>query len=457
MKLVLMGGGGIRAPLFVESLLKRQSAGGPITHLTLQDVQPKRLEVVLPMAIKLRDDAGSPLKIDATTGLDEALDGADYVVTTIRAGFEQGRILDEKIPLEIGCVGQETVGPGGFAMAMRSIPAILDAAERLAKRSPHVWIINFTNPSGIVTQALHDAGFAQSVGICDSADTVARDAAAIFGVPLRSVELRVFGLNHCSFACDLRIGGENVIPRMLADDDFLERFLGLYDKTLLRDIGALPNEYLYYYFYPDKALAAMKEETQTRGEKVAAMNERFFFGAFRNGRLAEPAELFRLHQHVLHERHETYMDYAWKETAEGHRPDEKISGDGEGYAGIALNFIQARASAKPSLIVLNYKNQGALPFFSYNDVAELSYFVDASGIAPAKIEPVHPAVRKLLAEVKAYENLACAAARTRSRSLACKALEINPLVGSAEKAEKLVFRFGAAHGGLLREIAENAE
>jgi 6-phospho-beta-glucosidase len=454
-KLVLMGGGGIRAPLFVESLLRRQAGGGPITHLVLQDIQEQRLDVVFPMAKKLRDDAGSPLELRATTNLDAALEGADYVVTTIRAGFEKGRIQDEKIPLELGCIGQETVGPGGFAMAMRSIPSILDAAERLARTSPRAWIINFTNPAGIVTQALHDAGFSNSVGICDSANTIARDAAALYNVPLSQVQLKVFGLNHCSFAYEVSIGVEKVLARLLANDDYLARFLGLYEKTLLREIGALPNEYLYYYFYAQKAFEAMKCEEHTRGEQIEAMHRQFFSEAFRGGSLIPVQELFKLHQAILLKRHETYMNYAWSETQEGHRPDEKVNTDSEGYAGIALDFITARNGREPKLIVLNYKNQGAIPFFSHNDVAELSFWIEGSKITPVRPGAIHPKVQNLLSEVKAYENLACAGARTKSRITALHALEINPLVRSRELAEKMLFRFAGAHGGLLEEMARD--
>jgi 6-phospho-beta-glucosidase len=453
-KLALMGGGGVRAPLFVESLLKRQTTGGPITDLVLQDVQANRLEVILPMVLKLRSDAGSPLRIEATTDLDAALEGADFLVTTIRAGFEEGRILDEKIPREVGCIGQETVGPGGYAMAMRSIPAILDAAQRLQKKSPKAWLINFTNPAGIVTQALHDAGFDRSVGICDSANTIARDAAAVFNVPLRSVKLKVFGLNHCSFAYDVSVGVEGMMTRLLADDHYLERFLGLYEKKLLREISALPNEYLYYYFYADKAYEAMSREAQTRGEHVAEMNRRFFTEAFKDGKVASPEALFRLHEKILSERHASYMQYAWEETAEGHRPDEKINTDGEGYAGIALDFIEARNGSEPRAIALNYKSQGAIPFFSYNDIAEITFCVNKDKIAPMRPPTIHPIIKKLLVEVKMYENLACLSARAKNKAAALTALETNPLVRSREKAEKLLFRFAGAHGGALKEIWE---
>ncbi|MBZ0271157.1 6-phospho-beta-glucosidase [bacterium] len=454
MHLAIVGGGGIRTPLFVESVLARQKKTRVIDRVTLHDIQPRRLSIIEPMARGLIERSGVPLTLSVTTDLDEALAGADIVVTTVRAGFERGRILDERIALDEGCIGQETVGAGGFAMALRSIPVVLDVARRLFDANPGAWLLNFTNPAGIVTQALHDAGYERAIGICDSANALARDAAAYLGASPRDVRLSVFGLNHLSLAWKAEIGGEDVVPRLIEDDAFLGRFLALYEPGRLRGLGALPNEYLYYYLYADAAYAHLKREEKTRGEKVLAMNERFFGGAFDGANVRSFDELTELHRAVLRSRHETYMDYAWKETAQKARPEEKLHVTGEGYAGVALDFIDALAADAPARIVLNYRNGGAIPFFAHSDVAELSYDVFDGTLTPAPApRGMDAGFAKLLTRVKAYENLTCLCARTGDRDLAADVLSLNPLVPSRAVAARLVERFTREHEGFLTRPA----
>ncbi|MCZ7587118.1 MAG: hypothetical protein M5R36_29320 [Deltaproteobacteria bacterium] len=281
-------------------------------------------------------------------------------------------------------------------------PRFSEIAERAAHRAPKAWIVNFTNPASIVTQGLHDAGFTNAVGICDSSDTMARDAAAYLGLVSRDIRLRVFGLNHCSFAGEIIAGGEDVLPKLLADDAFLDRFLGLYEKPLLRELGALPNEYLYYYFSCDKAVGALLAEKKTRGELVKEMHDEFFRGARENGSVRPVAALFELHESLLARRHKTYMDYAWKESKEGQRPKEKTETDPEGYAGVALDLIQGLSSASPRRVVLNYRNGGALDAFAHHDIAELSYDVSTDGIKPVAPPRVPERARELFARVKLF-------------------------------------------------------
>ncbi|MCB9475455.1 MAG: 6-phospho-beta-glucosidase [Deltaproteobacteria bacterium] len=460
MKLVLVGGGGIRTPLFIDSLLgrmKRWQSAETIDALTLHDVQESRLRVMDVMGRHILEKAGSSIALSTTTNLEEALEGADFVVTTLRAGMEQGRIIDEKVPLAQGCIGQETVGAGGYAMAMRSIPAVLEVARTMRRVAPKAWIINFTNPASLVTQALVDAGFDNAVGICDSADSIARDAGAHLGFAKHDVKLKVFGLNHCSFTREAMAGGEDILPKLLADDRFLDHQMALYDKSLLREIGVLPNEYLYYYFYPEKAYEGMAEEAHTRGEQVLALNTGFFKDAFDGDQVKPAAELLRLHHALVYKRNATYMDYAWKETAEGERPPEKVETGGEGYAGVALDFIEARLGAEAVPIVLNYRNMGAIPFFAAHEVAELTYMVgpDTFEAVPVPPEAIHPKVEKLLRQVRYYETLAAASSRYRSRRAATWALQSNPLVASPDKASAILDGFAQGHGGVLAEMAQS--
>ncbi len=458
MKLVIVGGGGIRTPLFIESLLKRQAASDQtITHVTLHDIQASRLEVIEAMAAHLIRKIDSPLKIETTTDLDRALAGADFVVTTLRAGFEKGRIIDEKTAIQNGLIGQETVGGGGFAMAMRSIPAVLNVAEKAAKAAPNAWIINFTNPSGIITQALHDAGFARSVGICDSADTIARSASNFYHVPENLVELKVYGLNHCSFAEKVYFGNDDKTGDILADDAFMDSIMALYDKEELRSFKALPNEYLYYYFYPRQAYEKIAAEKQCRGELVMALHTRFFEGAVKDGKLLSGGELLNLQTRLLAERKDSYMEYAWEDTGQQTRPEAAKGGgreeEGEGYAGVALSFIKALGSAEPTRLVVNYPSMGAIKFYAHRDVAELTCEISSKGVKPLAVESMPDKVEALLKELKLYENLTCQACRSLSRRHALLALEVNPLVGR-EKAAALLDDYAAAHGGTIKAVAE---
>ncbi len=459
MKLVIVGGGGIRTPLFIESLLKRQAdSENLITHVTLHDLQAERLEVIETMARHLIGQLDSTLTIETTTDLDYALVDADFVVTTLRAGFEKGRILDEKVAIQNGCIGQETVGAGGFAMAMRSIPAVLNVAKKLAKASPNAWIINFTNPSGIITQALHDAGFSKSIGICDSADTIARSASQFYKVPEKEVDLKVYGLNHCSFAERVFFGRQDKTSDILADDGFMDSVMALYDKEELRAFNALPNEYLYYYFYAKQAFEKIAAEKQTRGEIVLALHKRFFEGARSGGRLRGGQELFDLQAKLLSERKDSYMEYAWEDTDQTTRSEAARGGgaesESEGYAGVALSFIHALRADKPRRLVINYPNGGAIDFFSHHDVAELTFEISSSEIKPLPVFNMPPKIEMLLKELKLYENLSCQACRTLSRRSALLALEVNPLVESREMAAALLDDYAKAHGGTIKDIAE---
>lgn len=455
MKLAIIGGGGIRSPLFIESLVGRQqrSGRGLITELWLHDIRPERFDAIGAMGRHIIESAGSPLVLRTTDNLDAALDGASHVVTTIRAGFEEGRVIDERVPLAAGCIGQETVGPGGFAMAVRSIPAILHIAERAAVRAPEAWVINFTNPAGLLAQAMQDFGLRKCVGICDSADTVARDVAVFFGVETSRVRQRIFGLNHCSFTDQACVDGVDRLDEMLADDAYMNAFMGIYDKSLLRSLRLLPNEYLYYYFYPEQALAALLAEPKTRGEQVLELNTRFFADVRKPEYAGDGAAMLRLHGDCLGARSRSYMQYAWDNTEAGHRPKEKVEHGSEGYAGVALDFIEALSSPTPRRVVLNYLNGGAIPFFSAHDTAELMYDVSRDGIVPVAPGPIPDRVAALLKSVKYFENMASLSVRFPSRKSALWALESNPLVGDPAKAAAILDGFINAHGESFARFA----
>src|SRR5690606_3515799 len=254
MKLALIGGGGVRALEFVRGALVFASALD-LQELWLMDADPTRLSVIAPLCEEIVRQAGSPFHLRQTTNLDEALRDAQVIVTTIRVGGEHGRVIDERVALKHNVLGQETTGAGGFSMAMRSIPALLDIATRAEALAPKAWTFNFTNPAGLVAQALHDAGFRRIVGICDSANTGQHAVARYLHGPVDEVKAEVFGLNHLSWTRKALVKGVNVLPALLNDDAFVQNtYLRFFDIALVRRMGMFINEYLYYYYFRDSAV-----------------------------------------------------------------------------------------------------------------------------------------------------------------------------------------------------------
>src|SRR6478672_12076340 len=211
MKMALIGGGGVRSPLFVASALRRAERVG-LEELCLQDIDPDKLAAFGALSREVARRAETDVRITTTTDPEAALDGAKHVVTTIRVGAEPGRVLDERIALKHGVLGQETTGPGGFAMGLRNIPAILGYAEQVERLSPTAWLYCFTNPAGMVTQALRDAGFARSIGICDGANGAVEAVASFTGHPRHELRADVFGLNHLSWARSVTRDGIDLLP-----------------------------------------------------------------------------------------------------------------------------------------------------------------------------------------------------------------------------------------------------
>ena len=445
MKLVLFGGGGIRTPLFVRSMISRMIHGGPeISELFLYDVNPDRLKLMTSIARWMVTHSGLKLKVSAFINPQEAASDVQIAVVSIRPGFEKARIIDEKTALGLGLIGQETVGAGGFAMACRSITEVLQIAELLDKYSKKCLLINFTNPSGIVTQALRNAGYTNAFGICDSSDVPIREAAAFLGIPLQRLRAQVFGLNHMSAAYSIKDDDREILQSLLGSDRFMEKHMGIFDKEILRKLHILPNEYLFYYLHPDRALAGMLAEKKTRGESVAEASAAFFSQA----KAEDPEGAVNFHSKLIEKRVSTYMNYAW----EGHDKPPIIEID-EGYAGVALNLMQGLTSEKPIQMILNIPVHTA-PGVKPDDVVETSCEVSKNGIIPLDAQnlKIPEKLLHLIIQVKQFERLTCQAVVERNREKAIEALSCHPLIGKG-KAVTLLEDYAKAHGGILREIA----
>lgn len=453
MKLTVIGGGGVRAPLFVASALRRAEIIG-LDEICLMDIDGPKLALTGALAQGVARKAGSPVRVTTTTDARAALDGASFVVTTIRVGGDEGRVRDERIALRYGVLGQETTGPGGFAMALRSIPAILEYARLRDELCPDAWMFNFTNPAGLVAQALHDAGFGRAVGICDSANGAQHAVAARLGVSPNELRAEVFGLNHLSWTRRVMYQGEDVLPRFLADPSFLRQtLLNVFEPALVHHLGMWLNEYLYYYYYAERAVQAIAAEERTRGEEVLMLNR----DLLEQLRQVDPSHdldaALAIYYRYNQRRSATYMHYAQQGAPTPEEADAQFQAtfmqanpeEGEGYAGVALDIMTALTTGQPLYTALNVPNQGAIAALRPDDVVEVSCVVDGDGVRPLPIGDVPEGPALLMQVIKQYERLTVRAVAERSRALAVDALMAHPLVLSYSRARVLVDDYLAAH------------
>jgi 6-phospho-beta-glucosidase len=440
MKLAIVGGGGVRAPLFVQSALRRRDRLG-LDEICLMDTDGAQLQLVGALCEELARKDGGAVRITTTTSVDAAFDGVSHVVTTVRPGGAEGRVTDERIALAHGVLGQETTGACGFAMAVRSIPTILAYARRLREISPNAWLFNFTNPAGLVSQALSYAGIERCVGICDSANAAQTAIAARLGIDAQAVEADLFGLNHLSFTRRAVVEGKDRLPEALADDAFLAGTnLRVFEPAVVRRHGMWINEYLYYYYYLDQALEHLGTGP-TRGEEVLELNRQLLADLRRTDVARDPQRALGVYFDYEERRSGSYMQDASQIAPAPAQPGH----DGEGYAGVALSLMQALDGGGRIRTGLNVPNAGAIADLRDDDVVEVSCVVDGDGIRPVPVGPMPDAQSYLIHSVKHYERLTARAVLGRDRALAVEALVAHPLVLSYSRAEPLVAAFLAAH------------
>ena len=451
MKLTLIGAG-VRSPLFAAAALRRASRIG-LDELFLMDIDGDRLDLFASLVRNQIRETGSPVQLTMSTDATAALDGADHVVTTIRVGREEGRVLDERIALRHGILGQETTGPGGFAMALRNIPAIVGYAELLDRVSPNAWLYCFTNPAGLVTQALRDRGFTRSIGICDGANGAPQAVAEYLGIKPEDLTAEVFGLNHLSWARRVLRDGSDVLQGLLEDEGFrASSSLSMFDRELVRMLGLWPNPYLYYFYYAERAIRDVAGDGTTRGEEIRDLTNALLADLKRIDPERDPAGAAHRFRAYHRRRGATYMALARPgapslEEADRAAFDDATweAGDEEGYAAVMLDVVEALATGRPLDTALNVPNDGAIEGLADDDVVEVSCLVDRDGVHTRPIGQIPDGPLALVRAVKAYERLAVRAIETRSRDLAIQALMAHPLVVSYSRAGALVDDYLEAH------------
>jgi 6-phospho-beta-glucosidase len=436
MKLTILGGGGFRVPLVYAAVLGQRTARG-IREVALHDTAETRLRAIGHVLAQQaqRHTAASegppPAKVTTTTSLDEALDGADFVFSAIRVGGLEGRVVDERLALDLGLLGQETTGPGGVGYGLRSVPAALAIAERVGLLAPDAWVINFTNPAGLVTQAMQSVLGDRVVGICDSPLGLAKRAAGALGLRLPEVVIDYAGTNHLGWLQGLSADGRDVLPELLADRERLESFEEgrLFGADWLQAVRAIPNEYLWYYDFTRDSIAQIQAAGQTRGEYLLGQQADFYAAVGRS-----PGRAWEIWEGVRRERNATYM--AETRTDDGaQRAAEDV--EGGGYEGVALALMAAIAFDEPATLILNVRNSGTLPGLPDDAVIEVPCLVTAAGPATLPVSPLRGRELGLVQQVKAVDELVIHACRERSAAVAIQALASHPLVDSVTVARQL--------------------
>ncbi|MDR7082250.1 6-phospho-beta-glucosidase [Arthrobacter ginsengisoli] len=456
MRLMIAGGGGFRVPLVYRALCAGPFAG-LVRELVLYDVDPRRLAAINAVLASLAGQAPGAAPrpaVRATTSLDEALDGTDLVFAAIRPGGTAGRTADERVALDLGLLGQETTGAGGISYALRSIPRMLELAEQMRRRCPDAWLLNFTNPAGIVTEALVPVLGHRVVGICDSASGLVHRAARAAGVELPEGRLDgvgYYGLNHLGWLYRLESGGRDVLPGLLADAGALAGFEEgrLFPQPFLAALGCLPNEYLYYFYETQRALAGIRSAATTRGESIDRQQSELY------PRLAAAGpEAYRLWDAARRSREEGYLAEA--RTAGERRDETDLAGGG--YERVALAVMRALSGGGPAELILNTPNTtggagapAAIPGLPVDAVVEVPCTVTPDGVVPLPQERPAPAQLALLRRVKDVERLVVTATRRGAgttgpgrRDAARAAFAGHPLVDSADLADQLMAGYEAA-------------
>ncbi|MQT01907.1 6-phospho-beta-glucosidase [Streptomyces jumonjinensis] len=406
MKLAVVGGGSTYTPELIDGFARLRDTL-PISELVLVDPAADRLELVGGLARRIFAKQGHSGTIVTTSDVDAGVADADAVLLQLRVGGQAARLQDETWPLECGCVGQETTGAGGLAKALRTVPVVLDIAERVRRTNPDAWIIDFTNPVGIVTRALLQAGH-KAVGLCNVAIGFQRRFAALLDVAPSEVHLDHVGLNHLTWETGVRIGGpegENLLPRLLAEHGgSIADSLSL-PRPLIDRLGVVPSYYLRYFYAHDEVVRELGTKP-SRAAEVAAMEK----------------ELLAM-----------YGDPALDT-----KPELLAKRGGAFYSEAAVDLAAALLSGGGSPYqVVNTVNNGTRPFLPDDAVIEVQAAVGRQGAAPLAVPAVDPLYAGLIANVTAYEDLALQAALHGGRDRVFKALLSHPLVGQYEYAEAL--------------------
>ena len=467
-KLALIGGGSVRTYYFIESLLKfyREMEIGEVA---VMDTDAEKLAYFGGLARYLAVRAGEDLIVTLHTDAKAALMDADIVVTTVRVGGDRMRTRDERIALSHGVIGQETTGAGGFSYAIRTIPVMLDYLRLIREfAKPDAPVFNFTNPSGLVTQALYDAGYENVIGICDNATGIKIDVANALQVNASELLVKVYGLNHLSWANRIEIGGVDILLKLLENDAFVQNFHQFlyFDRDLVRRLRCIPNGYLYYFYHRERALHNLLSAKETRGEFILKNNTAMMEALRKHSIETEPETCLAVYRDYMHRRESSYMSIELGgEALHPERIDPKTLGVDallgrkpvteiyEGYAGVVFNYLDSQQNDKNIDLAISVPNRGAVSGMADDDVLEITCRIGRGGAQPMRFanDEIDETNLALMKTVKRYEKLTVEAVRTHSKAAAREALMQHPLVSDFALAKALVDEYVALNAPWIGE------
>lgn len=432
MRLTILGGGGFRVPLIHRALLEDRRAGR-VTHITLYDTDATRLNVIARVLADQAIGVSDAPALTVTTDLDSALTGADFIFSAIRVGGLDGRVADEQVALDEGVIGQETVGAGGIAYGLRTIPVMTKVARRVANLAPDAWVINFTNPAGLVTEAMSPYLGDRVIGICDSPVGLGRRVAAALGVDSENARFDYAGLNHLGWLRGVYVAGRDQLPRLMRDAQALASFEEgrLFGADWLRALGAVPNEYLHYFYFTRETLAAARAAARSRGAFLRDQQQSFYARV-----AAGEGPAFAAWDKARLEREVTYGAENREAAAAGDRDSADL--ESGGYEMVALALMRAIAHDERTTLILNVRNRGTLDVLDADAVVEVPCCADSNGPRPLAADPLTGHAAGLVCAVKSVERDVIEAAASGSRALALRALASHPLVDSVTVARRLL-------------------
>lgn len=419
LKVAVIGGGSSYTPELIEGILNRKDRL-PVRELWLVDVPmgEKKLAIIADMARRMADKVGAQMEIHATLNRREAISGADFVITQFRVGGLDARAKDESIPLKYNVIGQETTGPGGYAKALRTIPVILDICREIEETAPEAWLINFTNPAGIITEAILNYTKVKAMGLCNVPIGIKKDIAKLLNVDSSRVNVSFMGLNHMSYAYSVTLDGEEILPQLIEmyehpDAEMAQKLEAISDivwpAPFLRSLGMITSPYHRYYYRNRMMLEEEKESMAKEGSRAMQVKE------------IEKA---------------LFVKYADPSVCE--KPKELEKRGGAYYSEAAISLVDAIYNDKQEVHTVNVQNRGTITNLPYNAVIETNALIGAQGAAPLRIGEMPTRVAGLVNYVKAYEQLAVRAAVEKDYDIALSAMMANPFIDDYEVGKAIL-------------------
>jgi 6-phospho-beta-glucosidase len=456
MKLTVLGGGGVRVPAFIRGLLS--SRGAAFDEIWLFEPDELRRRTTGRLSAELADALGRPGLVRLTAEAEEAFAGADFVFSAIRVGGDAARVVDEEVALRRGVVGQETTGPGGCAMALRTIPVLLSYCDILARCAPGAVLINFTNPVGVITQAISLRTRVRVVGVCDTPSSTLDRLAGFLGADRDKISFSYGGLNHLGWITSFAVDGEERIGTLLDRYEELRRFdhvFAAFDPDQVRRLGAIPTEYVYYFYEPARYVAAVARAGASRGADVLRLNSELLAAIASAFDAGGVDDAWSAYSTLMGVRRDTYMRTdtdgdSQQAQARARRAAASPAGPGGGrpggYEGVALQVIDGLTARSPGEVIVNTRNGASLGFLEPDDVVEVPALVHGGGVSPLAVGRLPRSAMGLITQTKQYERELVDAAVAGDAGLAALALAVHPLVPGVTVAREMISEYRERHG-----------